>query len=134
MAHPDGNNAPAQVLAGEGSGLTVVYAVKLKPDQVDNVLSQAMAMLPLARSQTGSRGLDVYQSPSDPTRIMMFEHWASEADLNRWLAADHLKAYFARLTPLLADPPVVTHWTLRSTGPHAETQGETRASPAISKL
>lgn len=94
--------------------LTALYVVKVKPDKVESVVTEVMQMLPIARRQRANITLDVHQDTTDPTRLMIYENWVSEEELNQWVATPEMKAYFQKLTPMFAGEPEITHWQMIS--------------------
>ncbi len=64
------------------------------------------------RQQPGSVEFSLYRDKNNPNLIVGFERWASEADHDKHLQGDHVKALFAAMGDVLAAPPVIATYQI----------------------
>jgi len=72
---------------------------EVDPDQREQFLAGRAALMRTSRGEGGCLEYTFSADPIDPTRVILFERWASQADLDAHLAA-------LRATPPVIEPNV----------------------------
>jgi quinol monooxygenase YgiN len=67
----------AKATIGAGEGVSITFALKLKPEAV-GPFTQAADMFDAAAARPGFLGIRMVQHKDDPTRILFIERWESE--------------------------------------------------------
>ncbi len=95
---------------------TVLIGYRAQPGKADVAARELGALIAtVVATEPDCRGIRLYQDPSDPTRILLYERWTSrEAYLGDHLHTSHLEAFKARAPEFLAGPPEITFWSLRA--------------------
>jgi quinol monooxygenase YgiN len=71
---------------------------------LDRVLAGIAEVTPLSRAEPGCLGYEAFQSVTDPTEIVLIEHYRDEAAFQAHLASPHYQEVVAgRIRPLLTD-------------------------------
>lgn len=74
---------------------------------------QALAdLIKLVRArETDCLGITMHRDTSDPTRLLLWEEWTTEAAFKGpHMETPHLKAFQARIPELFVGPPVASYW------------------------
>jgi len=84
--------------------MSFVLAVNLriKPENVDAFMPQALANAREARKEPGCRQFEVLVDASDRTKVMLFEIYDDEKAFEAHQQTPHFKKYLAESVPLLA--------------------------------
>lgn len=99
------------------SGITVIAIQHAKPDCIDRLIQLNLeALVSSIRQAKGLINLDVHQDLSDPTKIMLYENWATKADWEAYHAdrpslGQH---FFNEAEALYAQPPIVHLYSMLS--------------------
>ncbi len=73
--------------------------VQVKPDRVDDFIRESALNHAGSIQEPGNLRFDILQSPDDPTRFILYEAYATEADA----AAHKQTAHYARWREAVAD-------------------------------
>lgn len=88
--------------ASEGSQIRINCLFKVAADNVTKILGLSKELVEASRKDGGNIDYDIYQSQTDPTKMMIFETWSDQASLDVHSAAEH----FTRIVPKLAEAAV----------------------------
>lgn len=64
-------------------------------DVLDSVIVLSKELVKYSQKDSGNMDYDLYQSPTDPRKLMIFENWKSQKDLS----SHSRSAHFTRLVP-----------------------------------
>jgi quinol monooxygenase YgiN len=81
---------PAVIVAGQ---------VHLPPERVEEFLADAKATYPVAEANPGNVLIAFCGEDAVPGTVVVLEHWASQAALDRHLATPEVMAIFAKWMP-----------------------------------
>ncbi|MEP6925341.1 MAG: putative quinol monooxygenase [Pyrinomonadaceae bacterium] len=84
--------------------ITVIARFKAKPETVETVIELVSKMVSQTRTEAGCLNYDFHRDLEDSTLFYMHENWASEKALAAHFEEPHLKAAFAVVPELLAEP------------------------------
>jgi len=90
--------------------LTVVATIKAKPGKEVILRQELLALIPTTRKEPGCLNYDLHQAVDNPGQFMFHENWTSKKHLDEHLERPHLKAFFAKVPDLVAEPPQITLW------------------------
>lgn len=76
--------------------------IRVKPENVDTFMKKVLENAAHARKEPGCTQFDVLVDPKDPTNMMLYEVYASEAAFEEHQKTAHFKSYVAEAVPLLA--------------------------------
>ncbi len=85
--------------------ITVVARNKAKPGREKELEAALRAAVPPTHREQGCLKYTLHRAVDDPSRIVVLERWSSRADLDRHLAAPHIKTLFQTAAPLLLEKP-----------------------------
>ncbi len=91
-----------------GQKVTVLALFKAKSGLEEEVKRELMALQGPTRSEEGCINYDLHQSKEDPSRLMFYENWKSQEDLDKHLQMPYLKAFREKSGDLLAEPTSIT--------------------------
>jgi (4S)-4-hydroxy-5-phosphonooxypentane-2,3-dione isomerase len=80
----------------------LVVNIRVKPDNVERFMKQALENAREARKEPGCRQFDVLVDPQDKTRLMLYEIYNDEKAFEAHQQTPHFKKYLAEAVPLLA--------------------------------
>ena len=90
--------------------LTVVAICKAKPGKEAILRQELLALIPATRKEPGCHNYDLHQAVDNPGHFLFHENWTSKQHLDDHLAQPHLKAFFAKVPDLVAEPAQITLW------------------------
>jgi quinol monooxygenase YgiN len=90
--------------------LTVIAIANAKPGKEDELREAMLALIPTTRKEPGCINYDLHQATDNPGHFLFHENWTSQQHLDDHLARPHLKAFLAKVTELVAEPPQITLW------------------------
>ena len=82
--------------------LVLQVNIKIKPENVDRWMKQALGNATAARKEPGCRQFEVLVDPNDKTSVMLFEVYDDEKAFEAHQQTPHFKKYLAEAVPLLA--------------------------------
>lgn len=87
----------------------VKFAVylKTKEGKQNDFLAAMDDFLPTVKKEKGTVQYDICQSDDDPTSFVIFEVYKSKAANEAHTDSPEFKAFFGRISPLMAFPPVM---------------------------
>ena len=91
-----------------GKNVTVLALFKAKPGLEEEVKQELMALQGPTRSEEGCINYDLHQSQDDPSRLMFYENWKSQEDLDKHLQMPYLQAFREKAGDLLDEPASIT--------------------------
>ena len=91
-----------------GKNVTVLALFKAKPGLEEEVKQELMALQGPTRSEAGCINYDLHQSQDDPSRLMFYENWKSQEDLDTHLQMPYLQAFREKAGDLLDEPASIT--------------------------
>ena len=77
--------------------------IRIKPENLEAFMHKLAANAVAARTEPGCLTFDVLLEPNDPTRVMLYEVYQSEAAFQEHQATQAFKTYLAEAVPLLAE-------------------------------
>ena len=80
----------------------LVVNIRVKPDNVERFMKQALENAREARKEPGCKGFDVCVDPQDRTKVMLYETYTDEKAFETHQQTPHFKKYVAEAVPLLA--------------------------------
>ena len=80
----------------------LVVNLRIKPDNVERFMKQALENARDARQEPGCKQFDVLVDPKDATRVMLYEIYNDEKAFEAHQQTPHFKKYLAEAVPLLA--------------------------------
>lgn len=83
--------------------VTLVH-VHVKPDRVEDFIAASRANHEGSVKEPGNRRFDVLQDPTDPTRFLLYEAYASPADAAAHKDTPHYKAWRDAVADMMAEP------------------------------
>ena len=75
--------------------------IRIKPENVERVLVQALANARVARKEPGCRQFEVLGDAADRTKVMLFEIYDDEKAFQAHQQTPHFKKWVAEAVPLL---------------------------------
>ena len=81
--------------------LTLIAFLRAKPGQGDELGRRLMALSEPARAEAGNVNYDLHRSNDDPDTWVIYENWASSADLDAHFTEGYMKAFVASLGEVL---------------------------------
>jgi quinol monooxygenase YgiN len=94
-------------LANPNEPFVLTVAVSLKPGAESEFVAVAKLAALGTRRESGNLAYEFHRSPTDATKIFLFEKWRSFADLERHFHLEHTQAILAKTGELSAEPPVI---------------------------
>ena len=88
--------------------LTVVAQIKAKPGKEGQVRQELLSLVAPSRKDTGCLNYDLHQALDNPALFLFHENWTSKALLDQHLQKPELQAVLARVSQLVAEPPLIT--------------------------
>jgi (4S)-4-hydroxy-5-phosphonooxypentane-2,3-dione isomerase len=76
--------------------------IRIKPENVEAFMKQALENAGEARKEPGCRQFDVLVDPTDKTKVMLYEVYDNEKAFQTHQQTPHFKKYVAEAVPLLA--------------------------------
>lgn len=92
--------------------VTVVARIKAKPDRVELVRKELLALVAPTTREQGCISYDLHQGAEDKTLFLFYENWLSREDLDEHLGTPHLQALLAKAEDLFAEPVDLSLWDL----------------------
>jgi quinol monooxygenase YgiN len=84
------------------SAFVLSVRLKVKPENLDRFMQMLLANGKAAReTEPGCRGFDILVDPKDPTQLMLYEVYDSEAAFEAHQQTPHFRKYLAEALPLL---------------------------------
>ena len=80
----------------------LVVNLRIKPENVERFMQQALENARAARTEPGCRQFDVLVDPQDKTKAMLYEIYNDEKAFEAHQQTPHFKKYLAEAVPLLA--------------------------------
>ena len=93
---------------------TIIGTLVAKPETREELQMILAGFVEPTRTEEGCINYDLHVDPDDPCTFVFYENWRSKADLDRHLAAPHLKPLFSRLDELLARPVGIKSYVMLS--------------------
>ena len=90
--------------------VTLVH-IRVKPGHLAEFLEITRANHEASVREHGNRRFDVLQSPDDPTRLLLYEAYATQEDAAAHKATAHYAAWREAVAPWMAEPRRGEPWT-----------------------
>ncbi|WCB93697.1 Putative monooxygenase YcnE [Baekduia alba] len=87
--------------------VVVTAIVNVKPEARDEALAALTTGIEGTHGEEGCIAYALHEDTNQPARFVIVEKWATQAALEAHGQADHLKAMFAVVGPLLTEPPTI---------------------------
>ena len=81
----------------------LVVNIRIKPENLDVFMQKLAANAAAARKEPGCLTFEVLADPNDPTRVMLYEVYESQAAFQAHQDTEPFKVYLAEAVPLLAE-------------------------------
>ena len=91
--------------------LTVVAEISAKPGREDELKRLLFSVIEPTRGEAECIQYDLHVSTDNPANFVFYEHWKDSAALQKHLASDHMREFFAKADELFAVPPRVVTYT-----------------------
>jgi quinol monooxygenase YgiN len=88
--------------------LTVIAQIKAKPGKESSVRRELLSLVAPSRKDPGCLNYDLHQALDNPALFLFHENWTSKALLDQHLQKPELQAVLARVSQLVAEPPLIT--------------------------
>ena len=95
------NDRKAVPSPSHGAQLTLVAFLKAKPGQADELGQRLFALSEPARAEAGNIGYDLHRSNDDSDTWMIYENWATPADLDAHFAEPYMKEFASKVGEVL---------------------------------
>ena len=82
----------------------IIARFNAKPDSIDALRKQLLAMLEPTRQEAGCIRYDLLNSIAEPTDFTFVEEWASQAAIDAHMQTPHLQALLVDTAPLITGP------------------------------
>ena len=76
--------------------------LRIKPENVESFLTQAIENAALSRKEPGCKQFDVLVDPKDRTRVLLYEVYLDDKAFDAHQQTPHFKKYLSDAVPLLA--------------------------------
>ncbi len=96
--------------------MVIRVVVDVKADSVDAFIAHLNTEAPKVRELEGCLRYQLFRDPGEPTRFLLYEEWASEADFEAYRSSELLSESFAVLGPMMAGPPDSQYFAASPTG------------------
>lgn len=96
------------------TGLTVIAFITAKAGMQQQVREVLLDLVAQTRKEKGCVNYDLHQSQDNPREFVMYENWASAADLDAHAKSEHLQAFGKAAGRLLERPTEITRWSMVS--------------------
>lgn len=96
--------------------MVIRVVVDVKADSVDAFIAHLNVEAPKVRELAGCLRYQLFRDPSEPTRFLLYEEWATEAAFEAYRSSELLSQSFAVLGPMMAGPPDSQYFAASPTG------------------
>lgn len=90
--------------------IRVIARIVVKPDKLDEVRTLLMSLIGPTCNEPRCIRYELTQNRKNPAEFAFIEEWANDAALNAHFATEHVKAAFAKVPALLAEPPDIRQY------------------------
>ena len=87
--------------------VVVTALVKIRPEAREEALAALTAGIEATHAEEGCIAYALHEDTNQPAHFVIVEKWTTPEALESHGQADHLKAMFAVVGPLLAEPPTI---------------------------
>jgi len=87
--------------------ITVVARIVARTDQVDAMCKLLSSLVAPTRAEAGCVSYAFFRDAERPTHFISIERWANSAAAAAHMETPHIRAAFAAVAPLLAEPPEI---------------------------
>ncbi len=88
--------------------LTVIAQIKAKPGKESSVRRELLSLVAPSHKDPGCLNYDLHQALDNPALFLFHENWTTKAFLDQHLQKPDLQAVLARVSQLVAEPPLIT--------------------------
>jgi quinol monooxygenase YgiN len=88
----------------ESETVTVMAKVEARPEHIEQVKEECLALVTPSRREEGCLTYDLYQAEDDPAVFLFYESWRSREDLERHLESPHCTRFDRNTSGQLAAP------------------------------
>lgn len=99
----------------ESGRVTVVARAKARPGMEEKLTALAAALVAPTRGEEGCVNYDLHRGAEDPSELMFYENWRSQADLDRHLGTAHVRELLDQLPELSENGVEITLFEMVST-------------------
>lgn len=94
------------------ASIVVQVAYSAQPAQAAVARQELAALITtVVSAEPACLGIQLFQDPADPTRLLLWERWTSQAAYTGpHMQTPHLQAFIQRAPGFLAGPPQITFW------------------------
>ncbi len=90
--------------------VTVVARLRAISGKEEELKKALLDLIAPSRKDPGCINYDLHQSSEHKSCFLFHENWETKELLDKHLSTSHLKAFMAKSTNLLAEPPQITLW------------------------
>lgn len=91
--------------------LTVVAEISAKPGREEELKQLLLSVIQPTRAEEACIQYDLHVNTDNPANFVFYENWKDAAALQKHLASDHMREFFAKTSELFAVPPRVMTYT-----------------------
>ena len=86
----------------------VAVTFRIRPAHADDFLTRVQQQAADSLTESGCQRFDVWQSPTDPATVFLYEIYDDRAAFDVHLDSEHFKAFDAEVSSWIADKAVET--------------------------
>lgn len=92
--------------------VVVLVSYHVQPGKEEIARREIAALVDVVTTnEPACRGITMLQDASDPTHLLLHEHWSDQqAYLGPHMESEHIQTFIARAGEFLAGPPEITFW------------------------
>lgn len=90
--------------------IIVTGTIDLDPARMDDAVAAALEVMEATRAEKGSEGYTFSRDLTDPGRLHLVEHWASDEAMQAHMATPHLAAFMEKVATLGVTGASLTKW------------------------
>ena len=94
--------------------ISVVARAKARPGMEERLAEEAGGLVAPTREEEGCINYDLHRSAEDPARILFYENWESQEDLDRHLTTPHVQKVIDQLPELTENGIEITVYKMLS--------------------
>src|ERR1700722_13960058 len=84
--------------------ITLIASFKARPGKETELRKVLLGLIPPTRKEEDCINYDLHVDTKDPSKLLFYENWTSEAHLNKHGETPHIQALLARIDELCVEP------------------------------
>lgn len=86
----------------------VAVTFRIRPERADDFLARVQQQATDSLTESGCQRFDVWQSPTGPATVFLYEIYDDRAAFDVHLDSEHFRAFDAEVSPWITDKTVET--------------------------